>query len=308
MMTPGDVIESYVRDVASYLPRDKRNDVAFELRALLHDELSAKAEAEGRAPDSEMVMQILAAFGRPADAAARYHPRMPLIDPADNHNFLIWALAGALLFAVAKPEDGSASLRWMAIVFLYFAVSAWIRRKRPSGRLQWRPTRGAFPEVASRPPAILAGLATLVFPFAMYLAPQTWWKTVSFGRSPNDGLELTGAFLQSWQRAFTLGGLALIVVTYAVAAAQGGWRFWSRRTLIGANLFVGTMLVVHAAPLYTLMSQESFTIFKSPLANSVAMPVFGAVGAMTVLLSLYDIYREWARVSPAPTLDGAAAA
>ena len=33
-METHDVIESYVRDVARFLPRDKRNDVAMEMRAL----------------------------------------------------------------------------------------------------------------------------------------------------------------------------------------------------------------------------------------------------------------------------------
>ena len=50
-MNAQDVIESYVRDVARLLSRDKRNDVALELRELLHDELAARAEAAGRAPD-----------------------------------------------------------------------------------------------------------------------------------------------------------------------------------------------------------------------------------------------------------------
>lgn len=56
MMTADDVIQFYVRDVASYLPRKKRNDVAFELRALLQDELAAKASAQGRAPDEPGVV------------------------------------------------------------------------------------------------------------------------------------------------------------------------------------------------------------------------------------------------------------
>ena len=34
-MTADDVIQSYVTDVALKLPRASRNDVAFELRALL---------------------------------------------------------------------------------------------------------------------------------------------------------------------------------------------------------------------------------------------------------------------------------
>jgi hypothetical protein len=45
-----EVIDSYVHDVARRLPPGKRNDVAFELRALLADDLQDRAEAEGRSP------------------------------------------------------------------------------------------------------------------------------------------------------------------------------------------------------------------------------------------------------------------
>lgn len=308
MMTAGDVIESYVRDVARYLPRKKRNDVAFELRALLQDELAAKAAAQGRAPDKEMAMDLLSGFGRPAEAAARYQPRTPLIDPADNHNFLIWAVVGSIVFSVANPRNGFASLQWVGTVFLYFAVVAWLRRRRPSERLLWRPKRGLYPEVASRPLVLLPGLATLVFPFAMYLAPQTWWEIATFGTGNASGLALTEAFLHSWQRGVTLTGLALLVAIYAAAAAQGGWRTWSRRALIAANLLVGGMLVVHAAPMLTLIDRQTFMIFQSQVANDVAMPIFGMVGGLMELASLYDAYKEWARVTPAPALHGAGCA
>ena len=99
-MNANEVIEYYVRDVARHLPRSKRNDVAFELRALLGDELAAKSQAEGRAPDTVMAMDLLARFGRPADAAQRYHERPPIIEPADTHHFLIWAIAGAVIISV----------------------------------------------------------------------------------------------------------------------------------------------------------------------------------------------------------------
>ena len=38
-MNANDVIECYVNEVAVQLPRAQRNDVAFELRALLQEEL-----------------------------------------------------------------------------------------------------------------------------------------------------------------------------------------------------------------------------------------------------------------------------
>lgn len=71
------MIESHVRDVARHLPRAKRNDVAFELRELLHDELAGRAAAAEREPDRELVMEILAGFGRPGEAAARATTRAP---------------------------------------------------------------------------------------------------------------------------------------------------------------------------------------------------------------------------------------
>lgn len=292
MMTAHEVIEAYVRDVARYLPREKRNDVAFELRGLLHDELTAKAAAEGREADREMVMGLLAGFGRPADAAARYHPRPPLIDPADNPDFLIWAVVGAIFFSVVRRHDDHAPLQWVGIVFLYFVLVAWFRRRQPSPRLRWRPKRDPLPEVGGRAVALLCGVATLVFPFAMYLAPQTWWGIASFGKSPTSGLALTDAFLHSWVRVVTLAALGLVVAIYLIAAAQGGWRAWSRRALLVANFLVGSMFVLHAAPIVT--------IFESSVTNRIAMPIFGAVGAMTLLLTLYAAYTEWARVSPAP--------
>ena len=86
-MNANDVIESYVTDVAAQLPRKQRNDVAFELRALLDEELQAKAEAAGRGADAAMATELVRAFGRPADVAARYRPTLTIIDPADGHAF-----------------------------------------------------------------------------------------------------------------------------------------------------------------------------------------------------------------------------
>ena len=54
-----------------------------------------------------------------------------------------------------------------------------------------------------------------------------------------------------------------------------------------------------------ILSRKTFPIFESPTANQVAMPIFGVIGALTMLGALYDAYTEWARVNPAPTLQGA---
>ena len=300
-MDANQVLDSYVRDVARYLPRDKRNDVAFELRALLADELAAKAQTAGRAPDEAMAMALLRGFGRPAEAAGRYHPRAPIIDPADNHNFAIWAVAGAIVASVLKPLDGAVLLNWLGVLVVVFALMAWSRRRNPDA-LGWRPKPG--PDAIPRWVAAVEAIATLVFPLFMYAAPQTFVRVAFLGALPTGGLELTAAFEQSWQRAATLATLVLVVVVYAAVAVQGEWRRWSRRTSIAANISLGVLLIVHAVPMMTLLGREPFQIFESTTANRVAMPWLGLVGVFVVLTTLYEAYKEWARISPAPALEG----
>src|SRR5688572_22470946 len=152
-MDAHEVIDSYVRYVAQCLPLRKSDDVAFELRVLLADELAAKAESAGRAPDRAMAMELLQGFGRPAEAAGRYHPRSPIIDPADNHNFVIWAVVGAIVVSVLKPTDGAAYLRWLGVLVVVFALMGWNRRRNPDV-LRWKPNRG--PDAMPRGLALLA--------------------------------------------------------------------------------------------------------------------------------------------------------
>jgi hypothetical protein len=295
------VIESYVRDVARLLPRKRRNDVAFELRALLQEELAAKADAAGRAPDRAMAMALLAGFGRPAEAAARYEPRRPLIDPEDNHSFAIWTLVG--LVVIGMSDDASADLdavRWLGILALVFMAIAWFRRRRPEGSVGWKPRAQPKPERAPRWQALLAAAGLVVFPLWMYLAPQAFWDTMTLGHGVSGGLALTDAFARSWQRIVTAGWLLAYVAIWLAVALQGGWRRWSRQADIFVEVGLGMMLLAHAAPMTTLLERLPFAIFAAPGADAVAMPWFGFAGAILVLGAMYDLYVEWTRVEPAP--------
>jgi hypothetical protein len=302
MMTADDVVESYVRDVARYLPRNRRNDVAFELRALLHEELAGKAEASGRTPDKAMAMELLAGFGRPAEAAARYHPQIALIDPSDTRDCLIWAVAGAIVVGIMAPPNGLVHLAWVGGVFCYFAVVGWVRRRQKPGTSRWQPSRVTRPNVMHPAYALLAMVGTLVFPFCMYLAPRTFADVVFLGAVPTGGLALTDAFLHSWQRVATLSLLGFVVWLWAAIAWQRGYRPWSRWASIGAYFAVGVMCTLHAAPLVTLLGRETFMIFESARANATAMPIFGLVGGLNILSSLFEAWRERSRITPAPSL------
>lgn len=299
-MKTHDVIESYVRDVARFLPRDKRNDVALELRELLHDELSAKAEARGTAPDRALAMELLAGFGRPAEVAARYHPRDPLIDPVDNHDFVIWTVVGIIAIAALKRDASSDAMHWLAIMFLVFATIGWARRRWPADRFTWRPSAQDMPAHGGRWLALLAALGLVVFPLLVYLSPQAYWDTATLGKGLAGGLVQTDAFLDSWQRSATIGWFALVIANYLVVAAQAGWKRWNRRTSIAGHVGLGLMLLAHAAPLVTLVDREPFAIFVATGADAIARPWLGFAGAITLLSGLYEMYREWARVEPAP--------
>jgi len=310
-MTADDVIESYVRDVGRYLPRGKRNDVAFELRALLGEELAAKSQAAGRAPDKAMAMELLKGFGRPAEAAGRYHQRPALIEPADTHHFLIWTLAAAVTVSVLSrmSRDGGAAamngsgrfLQCLGALVVVFAVMGWWRRRRP-GALGWRPKLG--PDWMPRGLALLAMAATLIFPVFMYAAPQTFVRVMFLGTLPTSGVELTEAFSHSGLRGATMTLLILLPAMYAAIVVQGGGRSWTGWVGVVLHGGLGLLLVAHAAPPDALPAalpgREPFSVFQSGESNTVAMPIFGAVGAMLVLCAFYEAYSEWARISPAP--------
>ncbi len=302
-MNINEVIDSYVRDVAACLPRAKRNDVAFELRALLDEELAGRAQAAGHAPDKAMVMALLADFGRPAEVAQRYHARPALIAAADTHHFLIWALGGAVVLVMhsrLSAEDmdvGGLFLQWLGILLVFFALADWVRRRRP-GSFNWKPKRG--PDWMPRSLSALSLVAFLLFPVFMYTAPVTFAGLLLPEAVPVEGLALTTEFSGSWQRGLTLVLLLAMAFQHAITLLLGGTRTWLRRLDVALNLGLGVMLIAHASPMSALGGGPSFEVFRSAQANAVAAPIFLAVGGMMVLFGLYYAYREWAGIRPAP--------
>lgn len=302
-MDINEVIDSYVRDVAACLPRTKRNDVAYELRALLDEELAGRAQATGHPPDRKMVMALLADFGRPAEAAQAYHARPPVIAPADTHHFLIWALGGAVVLVLherlsAPGIDISALfLQWLGVLLLFFALADWLRRRRPDN-FRWKPSRG--PDWMPRSLSALSLVAFVVFPLFMYAAPVTFAGWLMPDAVRVDGLALTAEFAGSWQRMLTLGLLVAMALQFAVGLVRGRCPAWLRRMAVALNLALGVMFIVHASPMATLGGGPSFVVFGSSHANAVAAPIFLALGGMMLLFGLYYAYQEWACIRPAP--------
>lgn len=304
-MNADQVIESYVHAVARRLPRGKRNDIAFELRTLLSDELAARAQRDGRSPDRAMALSLLRDFGTPAVAASRYHPLPAVIEATDTHHFLLWAIGGSIAISLltvlgsSKRLEGGPYLQWLGILVIVFALIGLWRRSHPNAR-SWKPSRDM--DWMPRPLALLSLVATLVFPFFMYLAPQTFVRLMFLGALPTHGVALTDAFTWSPLRLVTMAVLTTLVVLYAAVLAQGRWRTWINWSFAASHAMLGVLCLAHAAAIDPRDGAAAMVMFQLADANRVAAPVFALVGTMLILTALYEGYRETTRIRPAPVL------
>lgn len=263
-MNANDVIESYVTDVAVQLPRRQRNDVAFELRALLREELQAKAEAAGRDADAAMAIELLRAFGRPGDVAARYRPTLTIIDPADGHTFLratvvglavIWSLGllmvlrqpahpgGDLLTALGQWWVGTVipSLWWPGMLAVGFGLASWARRRWPQTS-EWKPR--AADRIHGGRAAVVMGLVGILFGLFVLLDPR-WVLDVFFGGraapAAYEALTYTETFRQR-QAPWLLALILLNVPMFITVIVSGRWPALLRRIEAGLGLVTCAVL------------------------------------------------------------------
>jgi hypothetical protein len=142
-MSRNEVIEAYVVDVMRRLPGKDRNGIGYELRGLLGDMLSDRAQDEGRDPDDAMVLAVLREFGAPAEVAQRYRPPGMLVIPADQTRlFVPLAIAGiALQWSLTLPRVfegqplsgwwlswGLGAFWWPGFLAMTSLAVAWLRQ------------------------------------------------------------------------------------------------------------------------------------------------------------------------------------
>lgn len=309
-MNAHELIESYVTDVAVQLPRKQRNDVALELRALLNEELQARADEAGRPADAAMATAFLQSFGRPADVAARYGPALTIIDPADGRSFLratvvglalIWSLG--LLLRLREPiESGSDLVRalglwwggtvipsmwWPGVLVVSFGLASWARRRWPQTG-EWKPRAGDR-ILGGRAAMILAVLGMLCGLFV--LLDPTWLLDVLFGgkAAPEAyaALTYTTAFRQR-QAPFLFVLVALNVPLFISVIVRGRWLSIQRRM----ELELG--LATCAVMLWTLLDGP---IFKASSSDGVAKFCMLMIVVATLLGHAIKLQR---RVRPTP--------
>lgn len=264
-MNAKDVIDCYVADVALRLPRAQRNDVAFELRALIDEGLQDQADATGRAVDAALATEFLNTFGHPADVAARYRPTLTIIDPADGPVFLratlvglalIWGLG--LLGRLLQPMGSAGWLGalgqwwagtvipspwWPGVLVVWFAGAAWARRRWPQAA-RWKP-RAADRLQGGRGALVLAlmgivgGLYTLVNP--RWLLDFFWGGQAA--PAAYAALGYTEAFLHSPQALLLLALLLINVPMFTIAIVKGRWPALILRAQDGLVLLTCAVMV-----------------------------------------------------------------
>jgi hypothetical protein len=260
-MNANDLIEAYVADVMRRLPRRMRNDVGFELRALLGEELTAKAKDAGRAPDGEMALSLLHGFGNPEAVAERYRPEgFEIIPPRRATAFVAWAVgvvalqwAISLPVALAAPHglsriggwwltSGLGAFWWPGFMVMVSALATWIGRRLPAVA-QWTP-RLADRDRVNRPLFAAAlvfwicGAGVLIaLPWIVGRLETTHWRMAAQAFVYDDDfLHGRGLLvLPLWAASFGLCGVLI---------AQGRWTPLTRRIGNGLNLAFCALLAL----------------------------------------------------------------
>jgi hypothetical protein len=301
-MDATEVIDSYVHDVARRLPPGKRNDVAFELRALLADDLQDRARAEGRSPDHEMAVAMVREFGRPAAVAVRYYRPFTLIEPGDTWSFLVAAVVGGTLAGLLvslghgsvpsrEPAQGAnvALLAWLGVLVVAFGVKNLILRYRP-GAFAWTPRLVRDSDSASRAGAVglvLVWLALLV----CYVMPGRIAELVSGGHVDAGTLAYSASFTSGWRMPWLTGLLAIAAGLQLAVAVQGRWRPSTRWARIAVTALISFQLGWHAS---------YGDIFEDPRAERLGVLAFAWLSGVIFIGCGILLYREYSRVRPAP--------
>jgi hypothetical protein len=309
-MNANDLIESYVTDVAVKLPRKVRNDVAFELRALLNEELQAKAEAAGRGVDAAMATELLHAFGRPVDVAARYRPTLTIIDPADGHTFLRAAVIGlaiiwcvGLLMRLRQPIDSGwdlltalgqwwgttviPSLWWPGLLVVSFGVASWVRRRWPQTS-EWKPRAGD--RIHGGRAALVMGVVGILCGLLVLIDPR-WLLDVLFGSraapAAYEAFTYTDTFRQR-QAPFLLVLIVLNIPLLITVIVKG------RRSAIMRRIEVGLSLATCAVLVWTVLDGP---VFIAPSSDRTVKFFLVLIVAFTLISIGIKLYRS---VRPAP--------
>ena len=320
-MDAKELIEAYVTEVATELPRGQRDDVAFELRALLNEELQARAEGAGRPADAAMAKALLQAFGVPAEVAARYRPTLTIIDPVDGHAFLrasviglvvIWVVGLLAHFSGQSFESVEqflgalgqwwgrtliASMWWPGVLVVGFAIASWSRRNSPRDT-EWTPRDGE--RITGGRVGLAFGIFGMAFG-AFVLWDPRWILDAIFGglfgieAAPiaYTALTYTEGFL-SGAGPWLYAAVLLNVPFHGAVLINGRWTPTLRRAALALGAVTCMLMAWAVLDGPILMTEAGDSMAKALLVLVAAFSLFGMV---------LEVRRE---VRPKPDLGAAA--
>jgi hypothetical protein len=307
-MNADELVSSYVLDVVRRLPRRQRDDVAFELRSLLGEEL-------GPEPTEAAARTLLAGFGHPREVAARYRPAITVIDPVDSRWFVrasvigvivIWILGALEVVGTAEGAHpltllqrwwlgvGLAALWWPGALVVCAALAAWTRRRWPE-RDQWKPRSAQRRGDGINRFAYVLGVVAMIAGTYLLLRPTVILDVLFDGRAAPAAYEAF-AYNEDFTRYRAPWLIALVaanVVLYGVLVVRGRWEpvtRWSEIVLAVASCVFVTWVLL-AGPVF--QAQPTDDAFR------------GAAILITVLSLLglgVRLWRERRRVIAPPSL------
>ena len=304
-MTPQDMIARYAHDVARRLPREMRADVSAELRALLTEELDARAG--GAAPDPETARALLAGFGDPALAALNYHTPPPVIDARDARVFgklaatiltalAILALSVALSDPAARADaalpgrlaEGAIQFGLQilgALLILFWAIGV-VRRHRPQGAWSPRalpPVRD--PDVVNRP---LAAVSILFWTAGLSILAAGPAKLMASVATEAAAPQLLAAF--AYDPAFEAQRAPVLWTLLALSIALYAWHAIAvRRTRASRLVEAGLSLVISVALLHIVLAGA---VFAAEPANEYMEFAMALTGSWGLIDSVSTLHRE----------------
>jgi hypothetical protein len=298
-MNASEIIQSYLDDTVRLLPRRQRNDVAAELRALLSEELTARAARSGRAADEALALSLVRDYGRPTEVAARYQTPWAIIDPSDTWNFLRASLIGTCAIALLSvlkqrlpttPDHLNDTialviLAWLGFLAVVFGVKSRLRQSWPSTAV-WKPRdRNRVNRIGV---AICVPLASLVL--VLYAAPAWFLDRLSGGRIDTSWATYTADF-QHGGLPFFIGLEVALLAMLTYAAIRGRWSRRSRRINIGLNLTLACLVLSLAV---------DGNLFPSDKVDQIARSVLALVALFYIPGVGMQIYNEMGRIGGAP--------
>lgn len=279
-MKPERIIDIYIGEVVSRVPRRQRKDIAAELRTLITEGLEAEAAASGRMLHEAMTTEFLRGFGQPSDIAARYQEPSAIVDAADTRDFLIAVAVGVVFLWQA-----TLILSWIGAMVLFFGLRTWFRKHRPT-RSPWNPRD---PDHVSRI-RLLARVAAIGLVILCLAAPHWIYAELSGGALLPSRLVYEPGFYRD-RLPWFLAVAVLVAVLYIAVAVKESWRPITRYFDIALTIAtVGVLIWFH----------NDGSIFHSPVVDrtmkfAIEWAIFLAMIALVIKATRLPGIRIWGR-------------